>query len=107
MVGDDNVDRELADAFREQRETTDRWGNRLEALVEGIRKDAQAHYQEDAAMFSTMRASMSSAHKRIDDHLGDHKEERAGRVQLWIGVVLSFASAVLAAIFAVFSGRKT
>ena len=105
-MGDDDVEKELAEAFREQREATERGFIRLEGLLEAVRRDAQSHYLDDAARFAKVDASVSTAHKRLDEHLGDHKEERSGRFQLWIGVVLSFVSAILAAIFAAFGGKK-
>lgn len=105
-MGGDNVERELAEAFERQREATEKWGNRLEAKLEEIQRQAQDHYREDAAMFATLDASARSAHKRMDDHDKVHENERSGRVQLWIGVVLSLLSATLASLVAMFGGKK-
>lgn len=105
-MGDDDVDKDIAEAFRDLRDAQKEGFAKLGGQLEGVRKDAQDHYRDDAALFATLNASVSTAHKRLDGHLEDHREERSGKIRLWIGIIVAFLSAVFAAIVAFFGGKK-
>ena len=105
-MGDDDVERELAEAFKEQRDATNEGFARLESLMASDRKIVIDHMLEDARALAILEERTRAAHRRMDEHLVDHKDEKGGRFQLWIGVALAFVSAAFAALFAMFGGKK-
>ena len=106
MVEDDNVDRELADAFREQREASIAGFARLEALIAKDRETVHAHMLDDAKAISILDERTKAFHRRMDEHIGHHNTEKSGRVQLWIGVILAIVAAAFSALFSMFGGKK-
>jgi hypothetical protein len=65
----------------------------------------QAHCVEDARVQQQILSSSQAAHKRMDDHGEEHKTDKAGRVNLWIGVALAFLSGAVGALFSWFKDR--
>lgn len=101
------MEKELAEALREQRELMASGFSRLEAIIDKGREDANRHYLDDARMFAKMEASMSACHARLDGHLNEHMEDKKNRTQLWIGVILAAISSIGAMVLSVFKVPKT
>lgn len=115
---DGEMDRELADALRDQRDSftealeemrreTREGFIRLEGRMDGAVAAMHGHALEDARNFATQEQKIESAHKRIDTHLEIHREERQGRASLWVGVILAGASAAFAFLFSLFGRRSS
>jgi hypothetical protein len=101
-----DMDRELADAFKEQRESTQLGFTRLEAKFDDLRSDMNSHFVSDAAGFQKVTDSATSCHKRIDDHQEDHKAEKGHRTGLWIGIALAIVGALASAVLSFAFTRK-
>lgn len=99
------MDKELADALKEQRDLQVQGFARLEALIEKGREQAQAHMLEDARLFSKLEEQAKAAHRRIDEHLEGHAEEKRTRAGLWVGVILSALGALGSMLLQIFKGH--
>ncbi len=100
------MEKELAEALRDQREIMTAGFARMEAIIDKCREDAAKHYLEDARMFARLESSLDATHKRLDEHLTDHSEDRKNKVQLWIGVILAAISSIGAMMLSIFRGQK-
>lgn len=99
------MDKELAEALRELREDQAERFGRLEALMEKGREQAQAHMLEDAKLFSRLEEQSKAAHRRIDEHLEHHAEEKRTRAGLWVGIILSALGALGSLLLQLFKGN--
>ena len=96
------MEAELREAFKEIKGAIDKLDGKLDTHLIQF----QAHCVEDARVQQQILSSSQAAHKRLDEHTEDHKTEKSGRFSLWVGVILAFLSAVLAAVFSWFGKEK-
>jgi hypothetical protein len=101
------MDREMTEAFRDQREAFSRLEGKVEGKIDELRADMHKHFLDDARTFAKLEDKASSAHKRIDEHLRDHRSDVAGRRGIWVGLFLTVAATVLTWLFSFFGRRSS
>jgi hypothetical protein len=97
-----DMDSDLREALRDIKDSIKSVDSKLETHLIQF----SAHCVEDARVQQQILSSSQAAHKRMDEHGEDHKTDQAGRVNLWIGVVLAFLSGAVGALFTWFKGGK-
>lgn len=122
MAGERDVERELAEALREIRDDQQRGFAKLESRLDSIQRDAQQHYQNDAALFAELKGKASGAYhkaveanERIEQHIEDHARERTGVrdaarqgwIALWVGIVISGITGAVGLILSIFKKGGT
>ena len=100
MRGD--MEAELREAFNRIQGSVDK----LDGKLDGFLAQFQSHCIEDTRVQQQILSSSQAAHHRLNEHTEEHKGEKSGRFQLWLGVLLAFLSGLLAAVFAWFKGGK-
>jgi hypothetical protein len=97
-----DMDNDLREALRDIKDSI----KSVDAKLETHLIQFSSHCVEDARVQQQILSSSQAAHKRMDEHTEDHKADQAGRVNLWIGVVLAFLSGAIGALFTWFKGGK-
>lgn len=80
--------REVAEeAFREQREATERGFERVGIKMDGVRADLAAHQTESATRSASLDLRSRSSHRRMDEHLEEHKNVSGRRWDVYLALI--------------------
>jgi len=89
----------MANEYERLVEKIEAMRSELVSKMDELRGELTTHRVEEAGKWENVRASASAGHRRIDEHLDDHKAGKANIAALWIGVVLAVLSGALSWIF--------
>lgn len=85
---------ELRDVLNEMKSATDRGLSRLEGKLEGLGSGLQAHMLESATRHVDVAGATKAAHRRMDEHLEDHKIGSGRRWELVVALVVATLSGI-------------
>jgi len=85
---------ELREVLNEMKDTTNRGFARLEGKVEGLSSGLQAHMLESATRHVEVSSTSKAAHRRMDEHLDDHKTGSGRRWELIVALAIAALSGV-------------
>lgn len=79
---------------------------RLEGKVDSLRQDLHAHSVESARETQKVTDTARAAHRRLDEHVGEHKEAKRWFGALWLAVIGSGLAAIGALLKGFFGGGQ-
>lgn len=83
------MDEELRDVLDSMKEDNAKGLSRLEGKVDGLSSGLQAHMLESATRHVGVEASAKAGHRRIDEHLDDHKTQSGRKWEIVVAVIVA------------------
>lgn len=83
------MDEELRHVLDEMKGASDRGLSRLEGKLDAMGGGLQSHMLESATRHVDVSASAKASHRRLDEHLDDHKTSSGKKWEIVVAVIVA------------------
>jgi len=83
------VDQDLKDTLKEMKDTNIRALGHVEGKIDGLQAGLQSHMLESATKHVEVLGIAKVSHKRLDEHLDEHKGTASRRWELWLALIVA------------------
>ena len=90
------MEAELRETLREMRAGVSELAGKVDTYQQTLMDHIAAH----AAQHQEVLGSSKASHRRLDEHMTEHRETKKWWGALWLGVVMAFISSAAAALMA-------
>lgn len=83
------MEEELREVLESMKSANERGMSRLEGKMEAMGGGLQAHMLESATRHVDVSASVKASHRRMDEHVDDHKTSSGKRWELTVALIVA------------------